>query len=128
MFYIILMFIGITLIVYSVVRQKDNFFISGVMVSSMGIVLSLAMIIVGVETTVKVFKAKESMVTYLNHPDMIKTDNVHFIMQVEADYNAALLEAQYKKTHNVPILFTEGLFISKSVMSLSKFDGDIKNQ
>ena len=67
------------------------------------------------------------MVTYLNHPDMIKTDNVHFIMQVEAEYNAALLEAQYKKTHAISILFTEGFFISKSIMTLDRFDGDIKN-
>ena len=128
MFYLILMSIGIVVSVYGVARKKDNFFLSGVMLSSIGILLSLVMIIVGVYTTVKVLKAKESMTTYLVHPDMIKTDNVHYIMQVEADYNAVLLEAQYKKTHTMSILFTEGMFISKSIMLLERFDGDIKNQ
>ena len=127
MIYLILIIIGVALVVWGVTKQRESLYTIGFMSAAIGCVFTMCMVIVAVDTTVKVFKAKESMTTYLSHPDMIKTDNVHFIMQVEAEYNAALLEAQYKKTHAISILFTEGFFISKSIMTLDRFDGDIKN-
>jgi len=127
MIYLILILVGVVAAVYGVVKKRDSLFAVGIISSLFGCVLSLCMIIVSVDTTTKVLKARESMDTVLTHPDMIKTDNIHYVMQAEANYNAALLDAQYRKTQIVPLIFLDGLFIPKQIMALERFDGDVKN-
>jgi len=128
MIYIILIVIGLALVVWGIAKQKESLFAIGFMSAAIGFVFTIVMIIVSIDTTIKVFETKESMTTYLSHPDIIKTDNIHYIMEVEAKYNAALLNAQYKRTHLISWMFTEGFFIPESVMKFDRFDGDIKNQ